>query len=74
MGTARRLADLDATATVEREITIPTDRGPLSARLRTVAVAAAGGVARRRTPAGFDDPVFVALASPGGQRIDHRHA
>src|SRR5476649_1989767 len=32
-GTARRIADLDTTAVTTREITIPTRRGPMRARL-----------------------------------------
>jgi dienelactone hydrolase len=63
-GVARRLADLDATATGEREITIPTARGPLRARLYEPSRS------RHRTallvpgfdPAGIDEPRFAGLA------------
>src|SRR5882762_6861440 len=60
-GTARRVADLDARAEHEREITIPTERGPLRARLYEPARSS------RRTalltsglhPAGIDEPRLV---------------
>ena len=63
-GTARRVADLDTTATREREITIPTDSGPLRARVYEPSRS------RRRTallvsgphPAGIDEPRLVELA------------
>lgn len=63
-GTARRAADLDATATREREITIPTGSGPLRARVYEPSRS------RRRTallvsglhPAGIDEPRLVGLA------------
>ena len=63
-GTARRIADLDTTATREREIAIPTVRGPLRARLyepsrpRHRAVLLVPGL----HPAGIDEPRLVALA------------
>ena len=63
-GRARRVADLDTTATREREITIPTDSGPLRARVYEPSRS------RRRTallvsglhPVGIDEPRLVALA------------
>jgi dienelactone hydrolase len=63
-GTVRRLADLDATATREREIAIPTVRGPLRARLyepsrpRHRAALLVSGL----HPAGIDEPRLVGLA------------
>jgi hypothetical protein len=63
-GTARRLADLDTTATREREIAIPTVRGPLRARLyepsrpRHRAALLVSGL----HPAGIDEPRLIALA------------
>ena len=63
-GTARRIADLDTTATREREIAIPTVRDPLRARLyepsrpRHRAVLLVPGL----HPAGIDEPRLVALA------------
>jgi dienelactone hydrolase len=63
-GTARRFADLDTTATQEREIEIPTIRGPLRARLyepsrprRRAALLVPG-----LHPAGIDEPRLVGLA------------
>ena len=63
-GRARRLADFDATATREHEITIPTGSGPLRARVYEPSRS------RRRTallvpglhPAGIDEPRLVGLA------------
>jgi hypothetical protein len=63
-GTTRRIADLDATATSEREITIPIDSGPLRARVYEPSRS------RRRAallvpglhPAGIDEPRLVGLA------------
>jgi dienelactone hydrolase len=63
-GTARRVADLDTTATHEREITIPIDGGPLralvyeSSRSRRRSALLVSGL----HPAGIDDPGLVALA------------
>jgi dienelactone hydrolase len=63
-GTARRLADLDTTATREREITIPTVRGPLRARVyepsrsRHRAALLVSGL----HPAGLDEPRLVRMA------------
>jgi dienelactone hydrolase len=63
-GTPRRLADFDTGATREREIEIPTPRGPLRARLyepsrprRRVALLVSG-----LHPAGIDEPRLVGLA------------
>jgi dienelactone hydrolase len=63
-GTPRRLADLAVGATREREIEIPTPRGPLRARLyaplrpvRRVALLVSG-----LHPAGIDEPRLVGLA------------
>jgi dienelactone hydrolase len=63
-GTARRLADLDTRPEHEREITIPTARGPLRARLyepsrspRRAALLTSG-----LHPAGIDEPRLVDLA------------
>lgn len=63
-GTPRRVADLDTTPVSEREITIPTRRGPLRARLYQPAGS------RRRTAlltsglhaSGIDEPRLVRLA------------
>jgi dienelactone hydrolase len=63
-GTARRLTDFDATATREREIAIPTLRGPLRARIyepsrpRHRAALLVAGL----HPAGIDEPRIVGLA------------
>jgi len=64
-GTPRRLADLDADAQAEREITIPTARGPLRARM----YAPSNRSARRTVlltsglhPSGIDEPRLVRLA------------
>jgi dienelactone hydrolase len=63
-GTMRRIADLDTIATREREIAIPSTRGPLRARLyqpsrstRRAALLVSGLHA-----AGIDEPRLVALA------------
>jgi len=63
-GTMRRIADLDTIATREREIAIPSTRGPLRARLyqpsrstRRTALLVSGLHA-----AGIDEPRLVALA------------
>ena len=63
-GTLRRLADLDTTATDEREIEIPAVRGPMRARLyepsrprRRAALLVSGLHA-----AGIDEPRLVAMA------------
>jgi dienelactone hydrolase len=63
-GTMRRIADLDTIATGEREIAIPSTRGPLRARLyqpsrstRRTALLVSGLHA-----AGIDEPRLVALA------------
>jgi dienelactone hydrolase len=63
-GTLHRLADLDTTTTREREITIPTTRGPLRARVyepsrsrHRVALLTSG-----LHPAGIDEPRLVGLA------------
>jgi dienelactone hydrolase len=63
-GTARRLADLGSGTEREREITIPTSRGPLQARVYDPQ-----GTPRRAVllvsglhPAGIDEPRLVALA------------
>jgi hypothetical protein len=63
-GTARRLADLDTTATREREIAIPNLRGPLRARVyepsrrRHRAVLLVPGL----HPGGIDEPRLIGLA------------
>jgi dienelactone hydrolase len=63
-GAARRAADLDARPTTERDISIPTRRGPMRARLYTPS--GAHGRAALLTsglhPAGIDEPRLVALA------------
>ena len=64
-GTARRLADVDAHAYAEREVTIPTARGPLRARVyqptrrshRRAALLVSG-----LHPSGIDEPRLVRLA------------
>jgi dienelactone hydrolase len=63
-GTPRRVANLDTTPVSEREITIPTRRGPLRARLydparstHRVALLTSG-----LHPAGIEEPRLVALA------------
>ena len=63
-GTARRIADLDTVAVSTREISIPTRRGPMRARLyepsgshRRAALLTTG-----LHPAGFDEPRLVRLA------------
>ena len=76
-GTARRLADLDTTATRERELQIPTVRGPLRARaLRTVAAAThrAALLVSGLHPAGIDEPRLVGLARHlSASGLDDRH-
>ena len=63
-GTPRRIADLDTTTEREREIVIPTGRGPLRARLyepsrsRHRAALLVSGL----HPAGIDEPRLVGLA------------
>ena len=63
-GVLRRLADLDTTAVHEREIVIPTTRGPLRARLyepsrsRTRVALLTSGL----HPAGINEPRLVGLA------------
>jgi dienelactone hydrolase len=63
-GAARRAADLDTQPTVERDISIPTRRGPMRARVYTPS--GAHGRAALLTsglhPAGIDEPRLVALA------------
>jgi dienelactone hydrolase len=63
-GTVRRLADLDVTAERERELTIPTPRGPVRARLyepvrshHRAALLVSG-----LHPSGIDEPRLVRLA------------
>ena len=63
-GTARRVADLDTTRATEREIAIPTRRGPMRARLyepagthTRVALLTSG-----LHPSGIDEPRLVRLA------------
>jgi dienelactone hydrolase len=63
-GTARRIADFDTTTEREREISIPTERGPLRGRLydpergaRRVALLVSG-----LHPSGIDEPRLVRLA------------
>lgn len=64
-GTVRRLADLGADPERERDITIPTSRGPMRARIYEPA----SGHARRTSllvsglhPSGIDEPRLVRLA------------
>ena len=63
-GTARRVADFGSTAVQEREVTIPTPRGPLRARVyepvgshRRAALLVSG-----LHPSGIDEPRIVRLA------------
>jgi len=64
MGAARRVADLDATPTLEREITIPTGTGELRARVYEPARSRrqAALLVDGPHPAGIDDPRLVSLA------------
>jgi dienelactone hydrolase len=63
-GTARRVANLDTTAVAEREITIPTRRGPLRARLYEPVQSThrAALLTSGLHPAGIDEPRLIALA------------
>jgi dienelactone hydrolase len=63
-GAPRRVADLDTTRVTEREITIPTRRGPLRARLYEPARSTHRAVLLTSGlhPAGIEEPRLVALA------------
>jgi dienelactone hydrolase len=63
-GTARRVADLDTRPEHEREITIPTDRGPVRARLYEPARSShrTALLTSGLHPAGIDEPRLVDLA------------